>query len=196
MKRKTLLTFIAVCVCTGSLFAAQPYNTKKSPKLLKVQSPALVVKDIDISNAPVLEKVVPITSEILKASDNSNSELAEVSLKRNVPQSVSVASSNYVPTTKQLRKAKRLEKKLEKQRATDGGSKSAVAAILLCFFVGIFGIHRFYMGYYGIGILQLITLGFFGIWTLIDFILLIVGELQPKNGQFEKSIDDEIDDLF
>ncbi|WP_408648914.1 TM2 domain-containing protein [Tumidithrix elongata] len=40
--------------------------------------------------------------------------------------------------------------------------KSKVTAILLCFFLGGFGIHRFYLGYTVIGIVQLLTIGGLG----------------------------------
>ena len=43
------------------------------------------------------------------------------------------------------------------------GNKSYTAALLLSFFLGGFGIHRFYTGYIGLGILQLITAGGCGI---------------------------------
>jgi TM2 domain-containing membrane protein YozV len=65
---------------------------------------------------------------------------------------------------------------------TATGSKSWIAALLLCFFVGVLGIHRFYVGKIGTGILMLITFGGFGLWTLIDFILIAVGKFSDKQG--------------
>ncbi len=53
--------------------------------------------------------------------------------------------------------------------------KPIFPAFLLCFFLGVFGIHRFYAGKIGTGVLQLITLGGLGIWALIDLIMLAVG---------------------
>lgn len=61
-------------------------------------------------------------------------------------------------------------------------SKSMVPAALLCFFLGAFGIHRFYVGKIGTGILMIVTLGGLGIWTLIDFIMIIVGSFKDKDG--------------
>ena len=60
--------------------------------------------------------------------------------------------------------------------------KSWVALLLLCLFLGGIGIHRFYVGKIGTGILQLITLGGLGIWSLIDLIIIIVGKFEDKNG--------------
>ncbi len=66
------------------------------------------------------------------------------------------------------------------------GGKSQLVAVLLCFFFGIIGVHRFYLGYIGIGIIQLLTLGGCGIWALIDLIMIITGDLKPKNGDYGK----------
>ncbi|MEV1289393.1 TM2 domain-containing protein [Micromonospora sp. NPDC049679] len=61
--------------------------------------------------------------------------------------------------------------------------KSWVVALLLCFFLGGLGVHRFYVGKIGTGILQLVTLGGLGIWVLIDFIMILVGKFSDKQGQ-------------
>ena len=68
------------------------------------------------------------------------------------------------------------------QPAVSGESeKGFVPAVLLCFFLGSFGAHRFYMGKIGTGILMLVTLGGLGIWTIIDFVRLIIGSLKGKD---------------
>lgn len=59
-------------------------------------------------------------------------------------------------------------------------------SLLLCVFVGVFGIHRFYLGRVGTGILMLITFGGFGIWYIIDIILIVLGQLRDRNGQLVK----------
>ena len=63
--------------------------------------------------------------------------------------------------------------------ATD---KRILPAFLLCFFVGLFGAHRFYVGKVGTGIAQIFTIGGLGIWTLIDLIMIITGSFTDKNG--------------
>jgi TM2 domain-containing membrane protein YozV len=60
--------------------------------------------------------------------------------------------------------------------------KRILPAFLLCFFVGVFGAHRFYVGKVGTAILQILTLGGLGIWCFIDFILIIVGAFTDKEG--------------
>ena len=70
------------------------------------------------------------------------------------------------------------------QTAGFGGEspKGWVATLLLCFFFGCIGAHRFYVGKVGTGLLMLFTLGLFGIWTLIDFIVILCGNFKDGNG--------------
>jgi TM2 domain-containing membrane protein YozV len=68
------------------------------------------------------------------------------------------------------------------QTSTATGTKSWIVALLLCFFVGVLGVHRFYVGKVGTGVLMLITFGGFGVWTLIDFIMIAVGKFSDKQG--------------
>jgi len=68
------------------------------------------------------------------------------------------------------------------------GGKSQVIALILVLLVGGLGIHRFYLGYTWQGIVQLLTLGGCGIWSLIDLIRIIVGTLKPKDGEYETTL--------
>lgn len=60
--------------------------------------------------------------------------------------------------------------------------KQWIVTLLLCLFAGSLGVHRFYAGKIGTGILQLITLGGCGIWTIIDLIMIITGNFKDSNG--------------
>ena len=79
-------------------------------------------------------------------------------------------------------------KQMQKEANAAGGGKSQLVALLLALFVGVLGIHRFYLGYTTIGIIQLLTLGGLGIWAFIDLILIITGDLKPKTGDYEKTL--------
>ena len=60
--------------------------------------------------------------------------------------------------------------------------KGFLPTLLLAIFLGGLGIHRFFVGKIGTGILQLLTLGGLGIWALIDIIIIAVGSFKDKNG--------------
>jgi TM2 domain-containing membrane protein YozV len=58
--------------------------------------------------------------------------------------------------------------------------KSRLVALLLCFFLGALGAHRFYVGKMGTGVLMLLTVGGCGIWLMIDLIMIIVGAFRDQ----------------
>jgi uncharacterized RDD family membrane protein YckC len=61
-------------------------------------------------------------------------------------------------------------------------NKSKSTTFLLCYFFGLFGVHRFYLGKFITGILMLLTLGGLVIWWLIDLYRIITGRLKDKQG--------------
>jgi TM2 domain-containing membrane protein YozV len=60
------------------------------------------------------------------------------------------------------------------------GKKTKLA--IVCFFLGVLGVHRFMVGKIGTGMLMLITLGGGSIWTLVDFVMILTGNFTDKAG--------------
>lgn len=92
-----------------------------------------------------------------------------------------------------LRQAAQQQKKVVSPNSTAAEGKSQLVAALLCFFLGGFGVHRFYLGYTGRGILYIgLALTSFLIipgiallvLVLIDFVRILTGSLKPKGGEY------------
>jgi len=63
-----------------------------------------------------------------------------------------------------------------------GMQKDWLTTLLLCIFLGILGVHRFYTGHIVIGLIQLFTFGGCGIWWLIDLVMIATGSFTDSNG--------------
>lgn len=57
-----------------------------------------------------------------------------------------------------------------------------IVVLLLAFFLGFIGAHRFYVGKNGTGILMILTVGGIGLWVLFDLIIIITGNFKTKQG--------------
>jgi hypothetical protein len=68
-------------------------------------------------------------------------------------------------------------------RPVDASDKKLLPAALLCFFLGPFGAHRFYVGKTGTAVLQLFTLGGLGLWMLYDLILILTTQFRDAEGK-------------
>ena len=63
-----------------------------------------------------------------------------------------------------------------------------ITCLLLCWFLGVLGVHRFYTGHTALGVFQLLTFGGCGIWTLIDFIIIVSGNFKDAQGNPIKNV--------
>lgn len=183
------------------------WGTKyKADKKEKVQAES--VASIDFNKTHPEEKVLAQSTEIRSASNFSSleDEIAEIQIDPIQEDSVQtsekstasiqptshseklsfVGEKNSVPEVvkQSTDKAEKNRSKHKQSAGADSTSKSQIVAFILVLLVGILGIHRFYLGYPGIGILMLLTLGCFGILALVDLVRILLGDLKPKHGDY------------
>lgn len=125
---------------------------------------AIMSATVSYSAFPILSKKVTTTSVATSANTATNMPQQTITAT-----DLSKASTPVAP-------------------APAGSGKSQIVALILVLLVGGLGIHRFYLGYTWQGIVQLLTAGGCGIWALIDLIRIITGDLQPKDGSYDKTL--------
>ena len=74
--------------------------------------------------------------------------------------------------------------------------RNYVPTLLLSTFLGSLGIHRFYTGYIGLGVLQLITCGGCGIWALIDFVCICFNKYEDADGDELEKVNPILGKIF
>ncbi|MDB5261785.1 MAG: Protein of unknown function, domain containing protein [Adhaeribacter sp.] len=181
--------------CAKETFYFTNTGTSYGSKKAQPQAPAAVTAEQDTSILAVAETVA--TPENLTASTTKTAALTKKDFTKVKPlyhQLVAApAKAEKVSKVAQAKAAVKVNKQIkavvkEAQKNTlpdataEGEGKSQIVAAVLAFIVGVLGIHRFYLGYTGIGIAQLLTGGGCLVWSLIDLIRIIMGDLKPKDG--------------
>ncbi|MCH8516769.1 MAG: TM2 domain-containing protein [Cyclobacteriaceae bacterium] len=131
------------------------------------------------ASAEIIEKEIEKIQE-LADSKGIKSQVGQLQAARKIQKEIKVAEKEL----KQLTVSSMDPASSHFDDRSNQGDKSQLAALLIAIFVGGLGIHRFYLGYIGIGILQLLTGGGCGIWALIDIIRIATGDLKPRNGEY------------
>ena len=133
------------------------------------------------SNAVVALKDNYKKTEIAK--EDNNNDFSKATLETTLGRKLNLKERILLRIAKRKYKKqqKRAIKKRQKQSKRRGSGKNQIVALVLAIFLGFLGIHRFYLGYTGMGVLYIFTLGLVGIGWLIDIILLIIPNgLTPK----------------
>ncbi|MDX5348175.1 MAG: NINE protein [Hymenobacteraceae bacterium] len=150
----------------------------------------------------VAEKATP-TKEVAMETATASAETAPAVAARPVVKPIvaspSAADVTTAPITKkEMKKAiKEAKKEAKKAKKPFAAGKSQLVALLLAIFLGGLGVHRFYLGYVGTGIIQLVLaltsflivpLAVLLVWVIIDIIRIAMGRLKPKNGEYAKTL--------
>lgn len=154
-----------------------------------------VVYDETVEHAKLSETsselIVPLSADALVMRNEEGGEIGNVQFKR------SASRVNHYMRSSESFDDDVFAESIVSQRIVKKGMKHAepatvgtnqIVALVLVLLVGVLGIHRFYLGYYGIGILMILTLGFCGILALIDLIRIAVGDLKPKNEEYTETL--------
>ena len=116
------------------------------------------------------------TDEKLTVStDNMIAVQIPVKIFATKKQTENIVSEKVINATKEQSISKKSENKMKPAPNDDS---DMLISFLLCLFFGVLGVHRFYLGYMGTGILYLLTGGLCGIGVLVDLILILTGNLK------------------
>ena len=158
------------------------YNIAKNNHETISSNEDILMASKEIKSIPLVNSFPEVTAlsnkidEVLSNNKTSKKDKVKLSEIRKVKKEV-----------KDLKKHLKNENKITSETKSQGPDKQT-AIILCCLgFAVIAGLHRLYLGYYGLGILYILTGGLCLIGTIIDLIKLLNGDLQPNGGSFDES---------
>lgn len=200
MKKLLFLVVVALTMASCSTSSFVQDTNRLSYTHTERNSSQVVAPEVNAEKAPiaaVTEKAAVKEQVTKKVEAKAVKAPVKALVKKEGDVKVVKESKSVVPqaikkqaekvTSKFHKKQTSTVKSPDKKAETTGG-KSQLIALILCIVAGGLGIHRFYLGYYGIGVIQLFTAGGLGVWALIDLIRIITGDLKPKNGRYSERL--------
>lgn len=151
----------------------------------------------EAKKAAAVSRAAVASSRSSSTSSSVKSSVLSASIAASLPKS---STSNYKPSTNThtepsnyrsetissySTKSKDISSSVNKSKEHNKAIKSPrkwVVTLILCLFFGVFGVHRFYVGKIGTGILQLFTAGGYFIWTFVDFVTILTGKFTDSKG--------------
>ncbi len=124
----------------------------------------------------------------VRAASHPTTLVSGTPAEAGMPMSISAPVAENATTIRYTNVQKTQKSFFAKLKSFFAGGKSQIVALILVLLVGGLGVHRFYLGYTWQGVVQLLTLGGLGIWSLIDLIRIVTGDLQPKDGSYEQTL--------
>lgn len=187
MRSLSILLIFVLCFSStvfGSTKDTQGGEPSYTKELVSLPSLDVPMQPIGVTIGNVTNTLVP---NGVVAGTTTNSYRKMLQSLTGIDANKAIAKKHKLTLGQKLSLLKQVNKFKKESQAPSGG-KSQIVALILVIFLGVLGIHRFYLGYTGIGIIQLLTGGCCGVWAFIDLIRIITGDLQPNGGTYSETL--------
>jgi TM2 domain-containing membrane protein YozV len=199
MKQLTTLCSAALVALSLASCSKESYTFKASAPYhnttvtsVAAQTVAPVTPVVPEAETPVLTATTaPVAAPVtVRKTPRTYAAHTQQAKTTTTPKAVAPTASEVKEAKATIKAMHKAVKQAKKAAAPAEEGKSQIVAALLCFFLGGLGVHDFYLGYIGKGILQIVLsiliVGF--ILVIIDLIRILTGSLKPKNGEYAKKI--------
>ena len=171
----------------------RPATKRVKPKSSETFSEKITAESVQENSKPI--DFVASSANVDVAKGVAPQKMEPLKMGSNVLKTT--VANAQLPSIIKPKLSKQVAVKNSPSKGDPRDGKSRNVAMIYCFVLGVFGVHRFYLGYNTIGWIQCIigALGFFtiqlewmlgivAIWALIDFVRILTYKLEPKDSYY------------